>query len=76
MLSASFPFYLPNHVIVVGRWDNLGPAHPEHNMTVVLGLKQQNLAALEKMFNAVSDPTHQSYGRHMRKEQVGDGKVE
>jgi hypothetical protein len=48
----------------------LGPAHPEHKMTVVLGLKQRNLAALEKMFNDVSNPTHESYGQHMSKEQV------
>jgi hypothetical protein len=44
------------------------PAHLPHRS--VLSLRQRNLDALQRRFDAVSDPAHDAYGRHMSHDDV------
>jgi tripeptidyl-peptidase-1 len=37
----------------------------DHTISVILALKQSNVAALEKKFHSVSIPTHPEYGQHL-----------
>ncbi|CAK0906073.1 unnamed protein product [Prorocentrum cordatum] len=43
---------------------------PDAHHDVVIAVKQRNLAALEKITLAVSDPSHPSYGQHLGHDQV------
>jgi tripeptidyl-peptidase-1 len=43
-------------------WSNVGKADPETLITLTIALKQRNLAQLEALLMAVSDPKSSQYG--------------
>eukprot|EP01104_Vermistella_antarctica_P020740 TRINITY_DN900_c0_g1_i1.p1 TRINITY_DN900_c0_g1~~TRINITY_DN900_c0_g1_i1.p1 ORF type:complete len:577 (+),score=180.90 TRINITY_DN900_c0_g1_i1:23-1732(+) len=58
-MPKGWEFHAPRHV-----------ASDAHPVSFYIALKQQNLAALEEKFWAVSDPTNADYGNHLTTEEI------
>jgi len=50
--------------------DHTAATSPQHELVVILALKQRNLAFLEERARAVSDPMESSYGQHYTRDEV------
>lgn len=52
------------------EWINHGSPHPEHTISLSIGLPQPNFDVLEKHLLEVSDPDHERYGAYLSKAEV------
>jgi tripeptidyl-peptidase-1 len=60
----------PDHALLQ-RYRRLHRAHPSITHTVKVATKLNNLDTLEEVFHRVSDPSHEDYGKHWTKEEIG-----
>lgn len=51
-------------------WAKHSRPHPDHLISLRIGLPQHNFPLLEKHLYEVSDPDHPRYGEHLSKEEV------
>ena len=51
-------------------WVRQSRPHPDHRISLRIGLPQPNFPLLEKHLYEVSDPDHPRYGEHLSKEEV------
>lgn len=58
------PAHLPN------GWKHLGPASDTAKLSLSIALKQPGLEELRKRLDQISNPSHQTYGAHLSKDEV------
>ncbi|KAM3454511.1 hypothetical protein MY3296_002968 [Beauveria thailandica] len=61
---------LKEHHAAPDDWTRIGPADPDYQFPLHIGVKHGDFAGLEKRLLEISDPLHHSYGRHLSAEQV------
>ena len=52
------------------QWKSTGAAHPSTTLQLQIGLKQNNIAGLQKKLADVSNPSSANYGKWLSKEEV------
>lgn len=57
-------------VTIPSEWSHAGSPHPESVMNMQIGLKQSNMAGLQKKLLEVSHPDHASYGKWLSKDDM------